>query len=123
MPMLKPIEHFSHGMGKKAFEELEESSNLFVSWYLSKWEKKHNSSASKRKKTRTEYGHYLDDQFFLDRMTDFEKKYTSEPDKKVFVTRMKMGHMLREMGYSPDRLTHLKRTLWTKKDERDIVTR
>ena len=90
---------------------------------LSKWEKKHNSSESKRKKTRTEYGHYLDDQFFLDKMTDSEKKYTSEHDKKVFVTRRKISHMLREMGYSPDRLTHLRRTLWTKKDERDIVTR
>ena len=123
MDMLKPIEHFSHGMGKKAFEELEESSKYFVSWYLSKWEKKHNSSESKRKKTRTEYGHYLDDQFFLDKMTDSEKKYTSEHDKKVFVTRRKISHMLREMGYSPKRLTHLRRTLWTKKDERDIVTR
>ena len=123
MDMLKPIEHFSHGMGKKAFEELEESSNFFVRWYLSKWEKKHNASDWKRKKTRTEYGHYLDDQFFLDRMTDFEKKYTSEQDKKVYVTRMKISHMLREMGYSPDRLAHLRRTLWTKKDERDVVTR
>jgi len=112
----KPIEHFSPGMGKKAFEELEESSNFFVAWYLSKWEKKNNSSASKRKKTR------LDDQFFLGRMDDLGKKYTSEHDKKVYVNRMKMSHMLREIGYSAERLSHLKRTLWTKKDEQDIVT-
>jgi hypothetical protein len=113
---MQPIEHFSPGMGRKAFEELEESSKFFLDWHLSKWEKKNNSSISKRKKKK------LDDQFFLDRMTDLDKEYMSENDKKVFVNRMKMSHMLREMGYSAERLSHLKRTLWTKNDEQDIVT-